>query len=151
MRTNDGRRTIDRILSTRSRLRFELREAELFARLSAISLSYRQLDPENHELFRYYPIALVACLESWIRLAIRELVDSGEPYLGNARKLLRREGFDYDILTGLHGQNITIGEVISHHPPISSLEHIIAVMDTAMGGNFVRSVSEVPRSVESRD
>ena len=143
MKTRDGRRTIDRILSTRSRLRFEQREAELFARLSAIKHSYKQLDPAIYELLRYYPIALVACLESWFRLAIRELVDSGEPYLGNARQLLRREGVDYDILAGLHGQTITIGEVISHHSPISSLGHIIAVMDTVVGGNFRKSVSEV--------
>ena len=143
MKTRDGRRTIDRIISTRSRLRFEQREAELFARLSAIKHSYKQLDPAIHELLRYYPIALVACLESWFRLAIRELVDSGEPYLGNARQLLRREGFDYDILAGLHGQTITIGEVISHHAPITSLSHIIAVMDTVIGGDFRKCVSEV--------
>ena len=143
MNARDGRRTIDRILSTRSRLRFQRREAELFARLSAIRHSYKHLDPAIHELLRYYPIALVACLESWFRLAIRELVDSGEPYLDNARQLLRREGFDYDILAGLHGQTITIGEVISHHPPISSLEHIIAIMKTITGEDFRSGISEV--------
>ena len=143
MKTSDGRRTIDRIRSSRSRLRFNLREAELFTRLSAIRHSYKQLDPENLELQRYYPIALVACLESWFRLAIRELVDFGDPYLGNARQLIQRERFDYEILAGLHGQTITIGEVISQHPPISSLEQTIAIMGTLVGKDFREGVSKV--------
>ena len=143
MKTHDGRRIIDRIVSTRSRLRFAESETELFVRLTAIRHSYKRLDSANDELLRYYPIALAACLESWFRLAICELVDSGEPYLGNARQILRREAFDYDILVGLHGQTITIGEVISHHPAISRLGNVISTMDSLMGENFRKSVSEV--------
>ncbi len=143
MKTHHGRRIIDRIVSTRSRLRFVESQAELFVRLTAIRRSYERFDSANDELLRYYPIALAACLESWFRMAICKLVDSGEPYLGNARQILRREAFDYDILVGLHGQTITIGEVISHHPSISSLGHIIATMDSLMGENFHERVSEV--------
>lgn len=143
MKARDGRQTIDRILSTRSRLRFKRREAELFVRLSAIRDSYKQLDPSVDELLRYYPIALVACLESWFRLAVRELVDFGDPYLRNAGQLFQGKWIDYDILVGLHGQTITIGEFISHHPPISSLKHIIAIMGNIMGDDFRESVSEV--------
>ena len=108
MKTKDGRKIIEQIVSVRSRLRFERREAELFARLSAIESSYERVDPAVPELLRYYPTALVACLESYFRLAIKELIDSGEPYLGNSRQLLRREGYDFDILMGLHGETITI-------------------------------------------
>ena len=143
MKAHDSRRTIDRIITSRSHLRFKRREAELLVRINAIRDSFGRLDPAIQELLRYYPIALVATLESWFRLAIRELVDSGEPYLGNSRQILRKEGFDYDILVGLQGQTITIGDVISHHPPISSLGHIIAVMNTVMDLDFRKSVSEV--------
>ena len=143
MKSLDGRRIIDRILCARSRLRFERREAELFARMSAIKQSYQRLDPAIAELLRYYPIALVACVESYFRLAIRELIDAGEPYLDNSRHLLRREGFDFDILKGLHGETISIGELVSYHPSISSLGHIISLMETVMGGDFRRKVSDV--------
>ena len=143
MKTSDGRRTVDRIRSSGSRLRFNLREAELFPRLSVIRHSYNQLDSAIPELLRYYPIALVACLESWSRLAIRELVDFGDPYLGNARQLVQRERFDYQILAGLHGRTITIGEVISQYPSISSLEQTIAIMGPLIGKDFREGVSSV--------
>lgn len=143
MKTKDGRKIIDQILSVRSRLRFERREAELFARLTAIKSSYERGDPVASELLRYYPTALVACVESYFRLAIKELIDSGEPYLAHSRQLLRREGFDFDILMGLHGETITIGEVISHHPSISSLGHVVAAMETVLGTDFRRALAEV--------
>ena len=143
MKTKDGRKIIEQIVSVRSRLRFERREAELFARLSAIESSYERVDPGVPELLRYYPTALVACVESYFRLAIKELIDSGEPYLGNSRQLLRREGYDFDILMGLHGETITIGEVISHHPSISSLGHVIATMERVMGIDFRKAIAEV--------
>ena len=96
MKAKDGRKIIEQIVSVRSRLRFERREAELFARLSAIESSYERMDPAIPALLRYYPTALVACVESYFRLAIKELIDSGEPYLNNSLQLLRREGYDFD-------------------------------------------------------
>ncbi|MDE0083882.1 MAG: hypothetical protein OXT72_14670 [Gammaproteobacteria bacterium] len=143
MKAHDGRHTVDRIVSTRSRLRFGESQVELAVRLTSIRNSYNQLDPAIDELLRYYPIALAACLESWFRLAIRELIDSGDPYLENARQVLKKKAFDYDILVSLHGQTITIGEVISHYLPVSKLSHIIATMNSVMGEDFRRRVSEV--------
>ena len=126
MKARDGRTIIEHILSAKSRFRFERREAELFERLSAIESSYNQVAPDASELLRYYPTALVACVESYFRLAIRELIDSGDPYLGNSRQLLRKDGYDFDILMGLHGKTITIGEVISQQLSITSLGHVFA-------------------------
>ena len=143
MKTKDGRKIIEQIQSVRSRLRFEHREAELFARLGAIESSYEGAKQGASELLRYYPTALVACVESYFRLAIKELIDSGEPYLSNSRQLLQRVGYDFDILVGLHGKTITIGEVISQHPSISSLGHVIATMDTVMGKDFRGEVATV--------
>lgn len=143
MKAKNGRKVIDQILSVRSRLRFERREAELFVRLNAIEASYWRLEPAASELLRYYPTALVACVESYFRLAIKELIDAGEPYLGNSRRLLQGERYDFEILIGLHGETITIGEVISQHPSISSLGHVIAIMDAVMGSDFRRAVAAV--------
>ena len=143
MRTKDGRKIIEQIVSTRSRLRFKRGETELFERLREIKSSYKRLDPTAHELLRYYPTALIACVEAYFRLAIRELIDSGEPYLSNSRQLLRREGYDFDILIGLHGEKITIGDVISYHPSISSIGHVIAIMDKITDTDFRKAIAEV--------
>lgn len=143
MNTKNGRRIIEQIVSTRSRLRFERSETELFARLNEIKSSYKRMDPTVPEFLRYYPTALIACVESYFRLAIKELIDSGEPYLGNSRQLLRREGYDFDILIGLHGEKITIGDVISHHPSISNIGHVIALMNRVTDTDFRKAIIEV--------
>lgn len=143
MNTKDGRKIIEQIVSTRSRFRFQHRETELFARLTEIKMSYKRMDPTVPEFLRYYPIALIACVESYFRLAIKELIDFGEPYLSNSRHLLRREGYDFDILIGLHGEKIAIGEVISHHPSISSIGHVIAIMDKVIDIDFRKAITEV--------
>lgn len=75
-------------------------------------------------------------MESYFRLVIKELVDSGEPYLSNSSALLRTDRFDFDVLKGLHGQTITIGDVISRYPPISNLGHIMKLMDGLLGYDF---------------
>lgn len=138
-----NRKVIDEILEIRSRLRFERREAELFVRLGEIEYAYKRIDPEITELLRYFPVALVACIESYFRLAIKELVDSGELYLSNSSALLRGDRFDFDILKGLHGQTITIGDVISRYPAISNLGHIMKLMDSLLGCDFREKLRDV--------
>lgn len=138
-----NRKVIDEILEVRGRLRFERREVELFARLSAIEIAYKHFNPIITELLRYFPIALVACMESYFRLVIKDLVDSGEPYLSNSSGLLHTNQFDFDILKGLHGQTITIGDVISRYPSISNIGHIVKLMDDLMGYNFREKLSSV--------
>ena len=137
-----NRKVVDKILEVRSRC-FGLREADLHVRLMAIEIAYKHFDSRFTELLRYFPIALVACMESYFRLVIKDLVDSGEPYLSNSSDLLRTDRFDFDILKALHGQEITIGDVISRYPPISNLGHIVQLMDSLMGCDFREKLRNV--------
>ena len=143
MQSRDGRRIIKEILAVRRNLRFRRPGTELFSRLGDIERTYQRFNPELKELLRYFPIALVACIESYFRLMIKELIDSGEPYLTNSRNILRKEKYDFDILKGLHGQTITIGDVISHHLSISDLNHIIGAMGPIMDCDFPERLSHV--------
>ena len=138
-----NRKIIDEILEVRGRLRFERREVELFARLTEIENAYKHFDPNLTELLRYFPIALVACMESYFRLVIKDLVDSGEPYLSNSSGLLHPNQFDFDILKGLYGQTITIGDIISRYPPISNIGHVVKLMDDLMGCDFREKLRNV--------
>ena len=140
-----NRKVIDEILEVRGRLRFKRREAELSVRLIEIENAYKHFKPKltELELLRYFPIALVACMESYFRLVIKDLVDSGEPYLSNSSGLFHTNQFDFDVLKGLHGQTITIGDVISRYPSISNIRHIVKLMDDLMGYDFREKLSSV--------
>ena len=143
MKPHGGRQLLDQISATRSRLRYKNRTTELLARLGTIRRSYGELDPQIPELLRYYPIALVACVESYFRLAVKELVDSGSPFLENARDLLPKNGIDFDILLGLHGHAVTIGEVIAHQLHMSNFGRILATMKRLMGLDFPKRIADV--------
>ena len=143
MPARDGRKIVNEILEVRNRLRFQRMETDLFFRLYTIKYAYKKFDHGLTELLRYFPIALVACIESYFRLAMKDLIDSGEPYLSNSKRLLSGERYDFEILKGLHGQTVSIGEVISHHPSINNLEQVISLMNTLMGGEFRSKICNV--------
>ena len=58
------RKVIQDIFTARKRRRFHHSGRELFVRLHDVEGAYKKCDPENKELLRYFPIAVVACIES---------------------------------------------------------------------------------------
>ena len=81
-----ARDIIEEIAGIRARRRFGFTMSELPLRLLALEHAFRKHDKANVELTRYFPVALIACLEGYCRMAIRDLIDAGEPYLSNAEK-----------------------------------------------------------------
>lgn len=139
----DRHKIINDILESRKRRRYDRADLELSNRLHAIEYTYRTIAPQNKELLRYFPIALVACIESYFQIAIKEIIDSGEPYLTNSHQLMPKQKWNFDILKGLHGRTITIGDVIAHYVSISKLEHIVKRMDQLLDIGFRDSLSRV--------
>lgn len=135
------RNIVEEILEIRGRRKSDIPRGELFLRLLHVEHAYRERNPENKELLRYFPIAVVACMETYFRLAIKKLIDSGEPYLTNSQAIMPKTNVGFDVLKALHGQSITIGDVISHSIPISSLTHLSSHMSKLMGVEFLKEVS----------
>ncbi len=138
---SDRRNIVEEILEIRGRRKSDIPSGELFLRLLHIEHTYKERNPENKELLRYFPIAVVACMETYFRLAIKKLIDSGEPYLANSQSIMPKANVGFDVLKALHGQSITIGDVISHSIPISSLTHLASHMSKLMGIEFLKEVS----------
>ena len=139
----DRQRVIKEILEANTRRYFDNSSAELLVRIKYLEYSYRRLDPKNKELLRYFPIALVACIQSYFQMAIKEIIDLGEPYLTNSKQLMPKKRLDFDIVKSLHGRTITIGDIIAHYLPVSKLDHILSPMSQLLSINFKESVSRV--------
>jgi hypothetical protein len=99
--------------------------------------------PPRHkrELYRYFPIALVAIAEGHFKMLYRDLIDSGEPFLTNA-KGLRDVKLDIDSLIGVGLRSVTIGELISHQLRHSSMSHIDAHMSTLLNQDFPKEFTD---------
>ena len=137
----DRKKIVEEILEIRGRRKSDLPSGELFLRLLQVEHAYKERNPENKELLRYFPIAIVACMETYFRLAIKNLIDSGEPYLTNSQAIMPKANVGFDVLKALHGQSITIGEVIRYSIPISSLAHLESHLSKLMGVEFLKEVS----------
>ncbi|EZP45590.1 lysozyme inhibitor LprI family protein [Delftia sp. RIT313] len=135
-----ARDIIQEIADIRQRRQFGSAMAELPLRLFALENAFKSHDRSQTELTRYFPVALVACMEGYFRMAIRELVDSGDPYLANAEKAASTLKPDFSIIRAVHGRRITIGELIAHSIPISRLEHIDSTLTSLLGTKFLKKL-----------
>ena len=138
-------KVIEGRLQASQRIGFSYPGDELYKRLADLRVAYLLHDPDNKELLKYYPIAFVACIESYFRGAIKILIDSREDFSENSRKLLNQQPkLDFDILRKLQDE-ITIGDIVSLSMPINSLENIQNSMSQIMKVDFFGRLSEVRR------
>ena len=121
-------------------------------RWDSLDESYRLI--KNHhsgnltarrELLRHLPVGLVACVESYTRLAIRDLIDSGPPYQASASGLQDTK-IDLRTLVGMGSARISVGEFVSHLLPISSLEDIERHISVLVGADFWTEMKKLPRA-----
>ena len=132
-----ARDIIQEIADVRARRQFGSAMAELPFRLMTLEQAFKSHDRSQTELTRYFPVALAACIEAYFRMAIRDLVDSGDPYLANAERAATTIKPDFSLMRAVHGRRITIGELVGHSVPISRLEHIDAALSSLLGTSFL--------------
>ena len=64
-------------------------------------------DHISEEVFKYIPIALVACMEGLFRSLYAEIIDYGEPYSNNVEKFKLFVYWHCQISTGNKGESET--------------------------------------------
>jgi hypothetical protein len=137
---------IQEIADVRQRRRFGSAMAELPMRLLALEQAFKANDKNDTELIRYFPVALIACVEGYFRMVIKDLIDAGEPYLTNAEKPASSLKLDFSLLRAVHGKTITVGELVAHSVQLSRLEHI----ETALSGLLAKEFLDSLRIITDR-
>lgn len=130
---------IQEIADVRERRQFDSAMEELPERLFALEKSFKTFDKNDSELIRHFPVALIALVESYFRMAIKDLVDAGEPYLTNAEKLTSLK-LDFSVLRAVYGKTITVGELVAHGMQLSRLEHVETHLSNLLGVGFLDSL-----------
>ena len=94
------------------------------------------------ELYKYIPIATVACFESFSRTSIKSLIDKGEPYSVNITKFNGQNNlkFDFEIVKDLQKNSFTIGELISHILPCNNLTEFNSNISKVLGEDLLESL-----------
>jgi hypothetical protein len=87
----------------------------------------------SSELFRYFPVAVIAVLETHFKATVQAIVDSGSPYLDRGLALTRdRLRSASELLPILHRKTVTVGELVAHQLPFNS----VASIEDALGTLF---------------
>jgi uncharacterized protein YecT (DUF1311 family) len=112
----------------------------------------RELDKSgdiSDELMRYFPIAMVACIETYTRSMVQDLVDAGAPF---AERLDAFENIKLDMSTmkAIHGQRITLGELIAHVLPVNNLDDVKRVIGALLGVDLIELVKNARDRWKSR-
>ena len=135
-----SRNIIQEIDEIRQRHQFGSAMFELTTRLYELEEVFKKQDRAESELIRYFPVAIIACVEGYFRLAIKELVDSGEPFLTNAEKPTSSLKLDFSLLRAVHGKTVTVGELVAHSVQLSRLDHIESVLSSLIGKGLLDSL-----------
>ena len=122
----------------RKRTRNRLHPIGAPLRLGVIEDALRRVRGDA-ELLRYFPVALVAVIETFIRKAIQQLIDNRPQALDGflASPTGKDQRFDLTILRAVAGKQISVGELLGHLIPIKSLESIDAAMTSVLGQPFL--------------
>lgn len=89
------------------------------------------------------PIRVVACIEGCLKAATAELINYGDPYLGNARKLFHQVKIDFDVLRALLDDRISLGEIIAHALGWHDMAEINARMTAILSFDFFEKLKEI--------
>lgn len=94
------------------------------------------------ELYKYLPIACVACIESFFRSAIQQLIDKGGVYFDNLNDLTSQIPIkiDFDIISSLHSKQFTLGELVSHLLPCNNINTVNSCLSKIIGKDFLETL-----------
>lgn len=120
---------------------------ELFetnVRLGQLGRSLRRIGPAGDpELFRHFPVAAVAVLESHFKTTVASIINGGSPYLERGLALAKdRLKSASDVIPLLHRKSVTIGEVVAHVIPFNAVSSIEATFRVLLDEDIKTSVAK---------
>jgi uncharacterized protein YecT (DUF1311 family) len=125
--------TIDQILEWKERRGRSRYGGELLWKVEDLARTWEKISADV-EMADFIPVRLCTIIEVYVRETVREVVDSSATYLDRAEPLFKNAKFDFLIAKQLHGQRVTMGDIVAHSVSVSDLEHIFSVYETLFPG-----------------
>jgi hypothetical protein len=145
---SDKKISVKNILEVKARSRHQQASIELIHRLHELQSSYKKIDKNNLELLKYFPVAIVACVEAYFKMAIKELVDKRKDLMLNAIQHVKQR-FDIETAVSLNGNEITLGDLVAHSCSYSKFDSIESSVSKILNKSFaveLRSVQNTYRN-----
>lgn len=142
MAKNQNSRDLEaQLREVRSRLtggRIDGAHYDASARLGSLYLALQQV--ENDELYRHFPVATIAVLETFFRTTVAATINLGTPYLSRGLPLLK-DLIRADLLESLHREAMTAGELIAHSLPFNGPSSFYEPLSALLGSDFKQLIT----------
>lgn len=130
----------EEIQTIRSRSKFST-FFEYSERLYSIKKSYEKIDSADTEFIKYIPISIVACLESFFRDWVKQIIDYPTPFNQNISKFNQTiSKLDFVFLAAIQTKNFTVGEFVSHQLPYNNFEEIAQNLSILLDFDFIEKL-----------
>lgn len=108
---------------------------ELFDALEFLRTGDAAAKAVRYDLLRHVSVSLVAAMEGYYRMSIRNLIDRGEPFRSNATRLTDLR-LDVSVVVALQSSKVSLGEFVAHLLPMSSITDVNRHMSTLIGEDY---------------
>jgi uncharacterized protein YecT (DUF1311 family) len=142
---------IDEILEWKERRGRSRLGGEILHKIDDLAHSWRRIDSDDKGFNDFVPMRLVTIIEVYLRETIREVVDASQVYLDRAEPLLKSAKLDFLAAKHLHGQRLTMGDIVAHSVTVTDLDHVISIYETLLPGYRVALPTVHERWIEERD
>ena len=92
------------------------------------------------------PIRVVACIEGCLKSATAELINHGDPFRSNARKIFQQIKMDFDVVRALLEDRVSLGEFVANSVGWHDVNECAARMTAILGFDFLDRL----RTIEDR-
>jgi len=102
-----------------------------------------QIETLNNEFFKYIPIRLVACIETFFRLVAKSLIDSDKDYKINCKAFNSKNiKIDFNSILAIEAQNVSVGDIISHLLSFKNLDDINSNISTILAKDLLHELKD---------
>jgi uncharacterized protein YecT (DUF1311 family) len=144
------RSMIDQILEWKQRRGRSKIGAELLWKVDDLFREWSQ-EGQTERFADFVPIRLATIMEVYVRETVRELIDSDPKYVDRSEPLTKNIKFDFIMLKSLQGRRVSLGDIIAHSLPVSSLMHILSIYGTLVSSFKEQLPESRERWIEDRD
>ncbi len=121
---------------------------QVVQRLSAIENAVKHLKGAHCpstvrlECLRYVPVALVACVQGYFKLAVRDIVDKRRDCLANTQNVAEFQ-FNLSTLLAIQETKLSLGTVVSSMLPLNDIAAVFSAMDGILATSFTGQFDKI--------
>ncbi|MCB8819552.1 lysozyme inhibitor LprI family protein [Microvirga rosea] len=113
----------------RSRLGFEL-----IYHLESLKHHWEKASSTVEQFSDFVPMRIATILEVFSRETVRDIIDTGSPYLDRAESLFKNVKIDFWFATNLHGRRLSLGDIIAHSISVNDITQVTSVLEKLLPG-----------------